>query len=60
MSDANYLEPGDAGRRCDASGVDKPVTEPCDLCGAMALVERKCKVICTNCGSILRTCADLG
>ena len=59
MSDASYLEAGESGRRCDASGGDKPVAEPCDLCGAMALVERKCKVICMNCGSILRTCADL-
>jgi hypothetical protein len=59
MSDANYFESGETGRHCDASRGDKPVAEACDLCGATALVERKCKVICMNCGSILRTCADL-
>jgi len=24
-----------------------------------AVVERKCKVICLNCGTILKSCADL-
>jgi hypothetical protein len=33
--------------------------EPCDVCNAAALVERKCKVICLNCHSIVRSCADL-
>ena len=33
--------------------------EACDVCNARALVERKCKVICTNCHSIVRSCADL-
>lgn len=33
--------------------------EACDVCNALALVERKCKVICLNCHSIVRSCADL-
>ena len=33
--------------------------ETCDRCGMAAVVERKCKVICLNCGTILQSCADL-
>jgi hypothetical protein len=29
------------------------------MCGSPKLVERKCKVICANCGTILKSCADL-
>jgi hypothetical protein len=32
---------------------------PCDLCGVPALVWRKCKLVCENCGAINKTCADL-
>jgi hypothetical protein len=31
----------------------------CEVCGVAAVVERKCKVICLNCHTILKTCADL-
>jgi len=31
----------------------------CDVCGSMKVVEIKCKVICQNCGTILKSCADL-
>ncbi len=31
----------------------------CDLCGVPALVWRKCKLVCENCGAINKTCADL-
>ncbi|HET7622577.1 MAG TPA: hypothetical protein VFK39_11800 [Gemmatimonadaceae bacterium] len=31
----------------------------CDLCGVSALVWRKCKLVCENCGAINKTCADL-
>ena len=30
----------------------------CDVCGSTRVVEIKCKVICQNCGTILRSCAD--
>jgi len=33
--------------------------ERCEVCGVAAVVERKCKVICLNCHTILKTCADL-
>jgi hypothetical protein len=33
--------------------------EMCDVCNAVALIEWKCKVICLNCHSIVRSCADL-
>ena len=32
---------------------------PCALCGVAALVWRKCKLVCENCGTINKTCADL-
>jgi len=32
---------------------------PCDVCGLPALVWRKCKLVCDNCGAINKTCADL-
>ena len=59
MSGTNGFEADDSGARCDFAAGDKPVAEACDLCGATALVERKCKVVCLNCGTILKTCADL-
>jgi hypothetical protein len=31
----------------------------CEVCGSSDVKEIKCKVICQNCGTILRTCADL-
>lgn len=36
-------------------------TEPevCDVCGSTNIVEVKCKVVCQNCGTILRSCSDL-
>jgi hypothetical protein len=34
--------------------------EVCDVCGSSNIKEIKCKVICQNCGTILKSCADLG
>ncbi len=31
----------------------------CDFCGSSKLIEIRCKVICGNCGAVLRTCSDL-
>ena len=36
------------------------VTELCDVCGSPDIREIRCKLICRNCGTILRSCADLG
>jgi hypothetical protein len=33
--------------------------EGCDYCGVTALAWRKCKLICTACHQINRSCADL-
>ena len=33
--------------------------ETCDVCGSTDLAEIRCKVICRNCHTILRTCSDL-
>ncbi len=33
--------------------------EACDYCGAMALTWRKCKLVCTRCAQINKSCADL-
>jgi hypothetical protein len=32
--------------------------EPCPVCHVVALVEVKCKVVCTNCRTIVQSCAD--
>jgi hypothetical protein len=32
---------------------------PCDVCGVAALIWRKCKLVCENCGAVNKTCADL-
>ena len=33
--------------------------EVCDICGSAEVKTIKCKVICQNCGTILKSCADL-
>jgi len=33
--------------------------EVCEVCGSTDIRQFKCKVICQNCGAILRTCSDL-
>jgi hypothetical protein len=33
--------------------------ETCPICGMVAVVERRCKVVCTHCRTILQSCADL-
>ena len=35
------------------------MNEICDICGSTNVREIKCKVICQNCGTILKSCADL-
>jgi hypothetical protein len=43
-----------------ASAETPPIAgEVCEVCGVAAVVERKCKVICLNCHTILKSCADL-
>ncbi len=33
--------------------------EVCDVCGSTDIRQFKCKWICLNCGTILKTCSDL-
>jgi hypothetical protein len=33
--------------------------EVCDVCGSSNVKEIKCKLICQNCGTILKSCSDL-
>jgi ribosomal protein L37AE/L43A len=33
--------------------------EVCDVCGSSDIKEIKCKIVCQNCGTILKSCADL-
>ena len=47
-----HPEPGDAGAL-------SPAREQCPMCGSLQLEERRCKVICRNCRTILQSCADL-
>lgn len=37
----------------------EPAGETCDVCGSGDLAEVRCKVICRNCRTILKSCADL-
>jgi hypothetical protein len=49
-----------AGTDDDGPPPDGPAAgETCDHCGATALVWRKCKLVCTNCRQIIKSCADL-
>ena len=41
------------------SNADVPVVESCDYCGATTLEWRKCKLICSTCRQINKSCADL-
>lgn len=52
---------GDAPRGAPAVSVLglRSSVELCDHCGAEALTWRKCKLICTACGNIVKSCADL-
>jgi hypothetical protein len=34
-------------------------TVECEICGASTLTWRNCKLICLNCRSIVKSCADL-
>jgi hypothetical protein len=36
---------------------DDPQT--CDICGSPKIVWRNCKLLCENCGTMLKSCADL-
>jgi hypothetical protein len=35
------------------------IGESCDYCGAHTLTWRKCKLICSSCSQINKSCADL-
>jgi hypothetical protein len=37
----------------------EPDDERCERCGASSLAWRRCKLICTTCGTIVKSCADL-
>jgi hypothetical protein len=41
------------------SGSVPPSADVCDLCGSNRIVWRRCKLICENCHTILKSCADL-
>ena len=48
------------GAAPDGLSTDGPAPgEICDYCGVTALLWRKCKLICQNCGNINKSCADL-
>jgi hypothetical protein len=39
--------------------IASPEQTECDYCGSSALSWRKCKLICTDCQQINKSCADL-
>jgi len=50
------IEPGAETR--EVSCADSPA-ERCDFCGSEHVEWRKCKLICTDCRQINKSCADL-
>jgi hypothetical protein len=44
-------------RRDGSPTEDDP--DSCDICGSTKIVWRNCKLICQNCGTMLKSCADL-
>lgn len=40
-----------------AADTDEPITT-CVVCGSTDIREIRCKIVCGNCGTILKTCAD--
>jgi hypothetical protein len=57
--------PGVAGRRgislqyYTMTAPSEPELETCDVCGSTDLWWRNCKLLCRNCGSIVKSCSDL-
>jgi hypothetical protein len=50
------IQPGSEAREgpCDCSHAER-----CDFCGSEHVEWRKCKLICTDCRQINKSCADL-
>jgi len=48
-----------AEERGEREALDNPAIEACDVCGSTDIQAFKCKLICRNCGAVLRTCSDL-
>ena len=44
-------------RRDGSPTEDDP--DRCDICGSTKIVWRNCKLLCQNCGTMLKSCADL-
>lgn len=57
-----FIRPGivlQAEPSAEAHTSASPSPESCDYCGSPQLEWRKCKLVCTNCRQINRSCADL-
>ena len=57
-----FVQPGvviPIARVTDDAPNDAPSPETCDYCGSPRLEWRKCKLICTDCRQINKSCADL-
>ena len=54
------LSPASAGAAPPTPAATPAVAaESCDVCGSDALWWRNCKLVCANCRSIVKSCADL-
>ena len=49
----------DGPRTAEAPEVPRKVEEECDVCGSTNVWWRNCKLLCRNCGAIVKSCADL-
>lgn len=56
------MDPSRTDQRPRVTAAELPAedsSDSCDICGSERVVWQKCKLICLNCGTILKSCADL-
>ena len=49
----------DSSPASDREARDAPAAATCDYCGSVRLEWRKCKLVCSDCKQINKSCADL-
>jgi hypothetical protein len=54
-----FIQPGVVIAPASSAPSTERVAESCDYCGSAQLEWRKCKLICTDCRQINKSCADL-
>jgi hypothetical protein len=58
LSPFSYIRPM-ADPAPERPPADSPQSDACDVCGSTDTWWRSCKLLCRNCGRIVKSCADL-